>query len=832
MADDRPADNAPRAAHDDRGDRHAAPERQPPNWADLWQVPTIALSLLLIGAGIFLAVNRATTEDFGSLLARAEAHLESNAIGRAGEMIREELDPILDTATPEQRGRFHMLLADWIALTQEAEDVELVHNNQRIAEQYTAGVDLGRIPTAEQLERWANALIALNRHDRARDTLEQLERIAEREQTNEAEERRMRVFKRLINAQIRDAEAPTDPIIALLRRYREHIELKAPDLAWAVARLAEIRLLNDQPRRTVEQLLIDLRRIEYRIGDGPSPELGELYTLLGRAYFMLGEDTKAQFNLERGLKMFDADVPARGDALVTLGQVAQAQNDLDEAFEHFDIVVRDFIATPSYLPGLLGRAETNSVLGDHEASINDYTEIARQLAEGRGDRIVTPITTARSLTQRHDATLATGKLDLAFSYIRVAEQLFSTGSVPIDVLHRLANTSRQYADNLVADADRGSDGRVLDMEVRYEANRLHEQAGEYYTRHARKLAASPSEDDDWAESLWYAAECFDLAGLHEQAIKYFEEYLAGRSREDPRRADVNFRLAQSRHALMHYEKAAQHYEQVIHEHPRSITATRSYVPLSRCYLALDRRSEAEVKLTRVVAGVLPIEPDSTDYRNALIELGTLHYHNNEYLPAIERLTEAIDRYPDDRRSVDTLYKLADSHRSRAIVLADRIREPSTESPGERRRLDEKRREHLRTAQVMFNDIAETYELQEQRRLDELDRERLRLAYLYRADCAYHLGRYEEAIAMYDQAARRYADHHSSMHALVQIVNAYSELGDSEAAQAAHRRALVRLERLRDEAFEEPGVIMDRQAWERWLEHAPIERTHAASAAMP
>src|SRR5690606_9052534 len=165
-----------------------------------------------------------------------------------------------------------------------------------------------------------------------------------------------------------------------------------------------------------------------------------------------------------------------------------------------------------------------------------------------------------------------------------------------------------------------------------------------------------------------------------------------------------------------------------------------------------------------------------------------------------------------------LFRLADSYRSEAMELAEQVREPSSESPGERRRLDAIRREHLRRAMELFERVAVTFEGVDVNALDDVQADLMRGAYIHRADCAFELGEFERAIPLYDEAARRFADHHWSMHALIQIVNCYSALGDEGAASAAHRRALVRLRQLRDEAFEAPDSLMDRQAWERWLEN--------------
>ena len=47
--------------------------------------------------------------------------------------------------------------------------------------------------------------------------------------------------------------------------------------------------------------------------------------------------------------------------------------------------------------------------------------------------------------------------------------------------------------------------------------------------------------------------------------------------------------------------------------------------------------------------------------------------------------------------------------------------------------------------------------------------------LYRADCMYDLGNYEDAIKLYDDAAFSYQNDPSSVSAYVQIVNAYFAL---------------------------------------------------------
>ena len=68
-----------------------------------------------------------------------------------------------------------------------------------------------------------------------------------------------------------------------------------------------------------------------------------------------------------------------------------------------------------------------------------------------------------------------------------------------------------------------------------------------------------------------------------------------------------------------------------------------------------------------------------------------------------------------------------------------------------------------------------------------------------------------------------------MTALIQIVNCYVSLGDTNRARTAHRRALVRLNKLPDEAFEEPDALLDRAAWEQWLKNMPVDDISTAAA---
>jgi tetratricopeptide (TPR) repeat protein len=291
-----------------------------------------------------------------------------------------------------------------------------------------------------------------------------------------------------------------------------------------------------------------------------------------------------------------------------------------------------------------------------------------------------------------------------------------------------------------------------------------------------------------------------------------------------------FRLAQALQADANgnYGPAISAYEQLISEYPKSPYASRSYVPLAVCYMASDRRTEAEQQLLAVLKGERFLKPDAADYREAQLALGRLYYDSGEHLAALEHLDAAVRRYPDDPRIRQTLFLLADAYRNFAAALKETIDQPTTPR-AEREQMVEQRRQHLEHAGGLFDQVIERYETIPEALLDNLQRDQVRLAHLYRSDAAFELAQFDKAIELYDYAARKYSTHHSSMVALVQIVNCYHLLGDAERARTAHARALVRLGQLPPEAFDAPDAIMNRAAWEDWLRNSPLGQARVASA---
>ncbi|MDY7107177.1 MAG: tetratricopeptide repeat protein [Planctomycetota bacterium] len=799
---------------------------------NLWQVPAIIISLALIAVGLFVGARHDAEMDFDGALDRVDQLIVAREFETARAQLEDFIGPRLEEASPLQQARFQRATADWIAAVQETRGAKSEEGNRLIAEKYAEAASMGAALDPPRLERWANALIDLGELEEARHRVTELEALSvSGESGRTARACRNRLLRRLVDASLAREEMSEEAKMAALAEYREDSLVSAADEAWAMARQAELRLESGDAADAVAHLLVDMRRLE-RTEERVDPAAwGELYTLLARGYFARGRYDDTEFHLQRALEQFEGPEPARADALLLFGRLAVARNQPERALEYFDAVIGEYSASRAHLPALLARAEVQSIIGRHEASLEDFRQMLERLPEAAGRADVTPRLVAARLADRHDAALTIGRLPLALEYVSLGESLFAAGDVPVEVLYRIASTSRQIADDMIARARKTPEGDrrlrldEIDPAVRYQAQTKYEQAGDYFLRHARALTTVPEADAEWAESLRLAADSYDLAGRRQKAIRHFLEYIAGCSVDDPRRAEVTYRLAAAYEAEMDYQSAAEYYEQVIAEHPRSVYGTRSHVPLARCYVALERRPEAVQQLTSIVdnrrGGMSPITPESLDYRDALFELGVISHEAGQYREAIERLATAVQRYRDDARINEMKFRLADSYRRLAGSLREEAKDTPTASPGERRALEQRAEAHFESALSLFGEVSRGYADMDEARLNRLQRDFARYASLNRGDCAFALGRYAEAAEYYDQAARKHSGHHCSMYALIQIVNCYDRLGDRERADVAHHRALEHLSRLPDEAFADPQALLDRAAWEQWLRNRPL-----------
>jgi len=379
-----------------------------------------------------------------------------------------------------------------------------------------------------------------------------------------------------------------------------------------------------------------------------------------------------------------------------------------------------------------------------------------------------------------------------------------------------------------------------------QAKRHFYEAGINFRAHADSVVVS--DNKAYGESMFSAGDCFDLAADRAGAKAAFSTYVEGAAEDDPRRHEARFRLAQIFQAEHDYAAAIELYRRLagltlkidngkasIAPDPDSPRAgewgDRSLVPLARSLLTDGKPDNDELSrliFDEVISG-RRVGPKSDIFRDAITELGEIeHMNGTDQAKAIGllRRAEGYDKHP---RLQVVRYKLADSSRLSASEIQNELRQ--TMPQARRTELEVVREERLRVAQAKFQEVIDDLGGRRAAGLTAFERVMLRNSAFYLADCVFDLGRdYNGAIALYDQAAQRYASDPSSLVARTQIVAAYVAMGKWEEARRAHELAKRQLQLIPEAALNDANLPMQRRHWQRWFDaQSEIERRAGAQA---
>jgi tetratricopeptide (TPR) repeat protein len=790
-----------------------------PSWRSSWQMPALVGSLLLLAGGTLTAFLTAPKPDFDRMLSQAQVLLEGEKYIDALEGLNSKIGPYAarGNLSLKQQAEFHTLRGRAIYLGQQHVGVDLGANARTVLDEFNAAKAAGATLEGRDVFSMADAWITLGDYARALDLAAQLP-----EKDNAS---RGRIYKRIVEQQLRDPANSGDVSLRLLADFLKDPALPAPDRAWALSR--QVQLL--RRRGLVEESISKLVQTMPSLLDRAGPEaLGELHLLLGRAYLETGALPEAARQLSRATELLLQTDERWATATVLLGRVEEMTRPPDEARSEarakYRYVIERFAGSEARLPALLALGElegSGRERDEVEASVAAYGELVRELQGGRKHpELSVPSVTAslleravsRSSQQDHEGSLRFGEL---------AERMYLHESVPAEVLMALASSHRLLAEEMLQVKDgRGALALArLDPATREQA-RLHLlSAGAYYRRHADRVGIA--DNASFGRSLWLSADSYDLAGEPEQAMALFGDYVKYFP-GDARQPEARYRLGQAYQARGEYVLGAEQYRTLLHaassEDPvAGPLADLSAVPLAQCLL-LDpdpaNDVEAEALLWQVVRGKLGAA-GTEQYRDALMELAALESRRGDFAGAIQNLEEAVARYPDDERIGMLLYNLADAYRQDARSIARTLQEALPDS--RKQLLTETRIQRLRKAQELFDRARETLESRDPRHLTSLETLQLRNASFFAADCAFDQGNYEQAIRRYDAARERYPKDPASLVAMIQIVNAYVEMGDQVRAATANERAKLFYRSLPATAWEDPSLPISVQDWQRWLD---------------
>jgi tetratricopeptide (TPR) repeat protein len=833
-----------------------------PGWSQLWQTPVLLVGLLLFGAWLWMTVSAPKPHnDFPGGLDSIAQYLKANNFDQARESINNIL-PHIGQAAPLEKARLSQLWGDLVYLEQRSTGADAAENHRKVVELYTQAREGGQPFDATHLQWWADTLVALGQEDKALKMLDELRK--------EPAETRYRVVREIIERKSRQPGVTPQVLAPLISRFQDEVsgaskaQRREQDI-WLTGLESRMALDSGAPDKAIDGLL---RRLA-TLTAGGDDDLGPLYLLLAKGYQRTDIARARPWFVKAKQKLPPSD-PLSAEILVGLGQLDLAEtNDVRSALDSFTNALTQFSPQSGvYFDATVGRADCEARLGQVADAVDHFRKAVKYLLDQPSMNEAREKQVYDTIHTHYDAAMEREDYDHALDYLSALPPLYGKlQELPAKLLLEMGTTYEKLADRDRAEWNAGNgaepggaatqpaaesieeraaklSGKVdavaqakpdkqqgeaatepAEAEVDQARTKLlpHQlaaqrmvvhlgKAAEYYLRHAHAVAVA--DEAAYSASLWKAADCFDKAQMWKRAIDVYAEFVKNRI-GDPKRLDALVRLGLAYEADGQYPTAIERFQQVIDTEPRSPEAYAALVPLARCHIARGDFSSAKRVLTYVVQNHPTITPESNVYRDALIELGKLHYRLGEFPEAIERLALAADRYKDAPDIALIRFRLADAYRRSIEAIDKDLTEPMPQS--RKLELQRERTRRLEAAQALFTQVVNEYELRDETTLGPVELLSFRNAYFYRADCAYDLRQFKQSIDLYEVAAKRWEAHPASLVALVQIVNAYCEMGMVQEAKVANLRARALLKRIPEEAFNDPSLPMSRDHWADWLD---------------
>jgi tetratricopeptide (TPR) repeat protein len=773
--------------------------------------------LALLAGGLVVRALQVPKDDPAAPLVTARAQLAEGAFDAAIDTINKKLLPAYNTGrlTDAQSAEVYLIRARALWGGQLALGIDLAANYKSVVADLDEAVKHGATLTDADERLLTEALILSGDRERA---LAKAKALAPKDSAARTD-----VFKRVIAANLADKDPRYEQTIGLLSELMEDPQAPEDELAWALARQTELRLRMGFHDEAITRLLRTLPRLA---GSDPRSR-GELLFLLGKAYHAVGDTANASKQLDAAQELLPEADPVLAEAMVMSGQILQSGGRLEEARERFERARDGFTGTDAVQPALLGLAETLAAMDDDPGAVENYEKLLDLVAKSGPAAGLSRAGIGRSLMDRAADRETSSNMASALRFGLLAETAFTDGQAetPAELLVLLGRAHRALGDRLLEDARTSPQGRLpiaaVSPVTQAEVKRHFMEAGTYLREHARRMVAA--DIGVYLRSTWASADAFDQGGLADDAKKGFSAYRKDAPDDDPGKGEAAFRLAELFRGEGDFVTAASLYRPLVEARGAGgapsggLVGDRALVPLAQCYLRDDvpANDDDARRLLEPVVSDGRARPDSVAYRDALVELGEFYHRKGEYARAVERLTEAVDRYPGHERAAVLVYKLGDANRLAAAQLDADLAKPMPQA-----RRDELRRyraERLAAAHAAYQRVGPVVAAKDERRRTPLDTMAARNALFYLGDVAFEQGDFDAAIAAYDAARQAYASEPAALVAMVQIVNAYAAQGRWPEAITANARAQQQLAALPESAWNDPNLPMERKHWERWLD---------------
>ncbi len=492
--------------------------------------------------------------------------------------------------------------------------------------------------------------------------------------------------------------------------------------------------------------------------------------------------------------------PVTRKAMYLVGVCFLESGDLQAAGNQFDRTFTLFASTPEAVAAAFQKAELARQLGHHDQALSGYRQAAEALADP--ESYVNPWLRLDEIRTRsisaYQYYLEAQKYEVCLELAHVLRPLFP----PERTIELTAETYRAWGRALIEQADRATLSKA--DTIRREGRAQMRRAADAYRRLAQVLITHRRYSDE----LWNAVQAYLDGHDYRNAATTLKEYL--RNETHRRHAEALVSLGECMLSLEQYDEAVKVFNDCIVFHPLDATAFRARLLASRAYTEKGDLPHAETLLRENLQGEM-LTPESTEWRESLFDLGRLLYTARRYDEAIARLEEAVARYPDSPRALESQYLIADSFRRSALAIEGSLSQILVENTRT------SRAKQIREAQAMalarFEKIQDALgQRQELGELTALEKAVLRNSQFAVGGLLYDLGRYEESIRTYATAANRARNTPVALEAYTQIASAYRRLDKPLEARLAIEQAQAMLNHVKNDVAFTQNTNYNRKQW--------------------
>jgi TolA-binding protein len=348
-----------------------------------------------------------------------------------------------------------------------------------------------------------------------------------------------------------------------------------------------------------------------------------------------------------------------------------------------------------------------------------------------------------------------------------------------------ADALQDWSTKLRVDAETLNEPEAI--AARSKSRELRRRAGRLFGNLAQLDFTTRQYPDD----VWRSGEAFLEGHDFRAAVSAFEEYLKYEPRR--RRALALIHLGECMLALDRLEEALSVCQECIQFYPTDAASYQARLITSRVYLEMGQIAPAEAMLRENLNGEL-LTPESKESRDSLFRLGELLQADGRYEEAIQRLREAVERYPETHDAVRARYLIAESYRKIAQGIQEKLTKDTIETT---------RQAHFKELHKCLTAAVEHYtqvqdnlsSRQERMRLSPREQVILRNAYFSVGNAWFDLHEYEKAIRAYSALINMYQHDPVTLEAFVQIGNCYRRWNKPTEARRTVQQAKLVLNRM-------------------------------------